>query len=85
MVDYKIPIKDTKWRIAYKYGITIDSLEVLNPKIRDGLIAGQIIKVPKIDSTTKNVETEYYYYKVKFNDDLESLIKKTELLSLIHI
>ena len=79
LVDYKIPIKDTKWRIAYKYGITIDSLEVLNPKIRDGLIAGQVIKVPKIDSTTKNVETEYYYYKVKFNDDLESLIKKTEL------
>ena len=79
LVDYKVPIKDTKWRIAYKYGITIDSLEILNPEIKNALIAGQIIKVPKKDSVEQKIEIEFYYYKVKINDNIETILKKTEL------
>ena len=44
---YIVKPKDTKWRLAYNFKITIPELEALNPKIQEGLIAGQQIKVPK--------------------------------------
>tara|TARA_B110000263_G_C15311670_1_gene513734 strand:+ start:5173 stop:6858 length:1686 start_codon:yes stop_codon:yes gene_type:complete len=77
LIDYKIPPKDTKWRIAYKYGITIDSLESLNPEIKIGLKSGQIIKVPNVDAEIKNIQIEYSYYKVKPKEDFYGIEKKT--------
>ena len=36
--------KETKWRLAYEYGMTINELDSLNPQILDGLKIGQEIK-----------------------------------------
>lgn len=61
---YTVAPKETRWSIAHKYGITIDSMLVLNPdlsKITDYLREGQELRLPKMPgSTTENQETELY-------------------------
>ena len=42
---YIVKSKETKWRIAYNFKITISELEALNPKIKEGLKDGQQILV----------------------------------------
>lgn len=49
---YIVKPKETKWRIAYNFQITIPELEVLNPKIKKRLKEGQEIRVPLIESHT---------------------------------
>ena len=47
---YVVQPKETRWSIAHKYGITVDSLLVLNPdlvKNSDYLAAGQELKLPR--------------------------------------
>ena len=47
---YTVQPKETRWSIAHKYGITVDSLLVLNPdllKNSDYLAAGQELKLPR--------------------------------------
>ena len=63
--DYVIQPKEGKWRIAYKFGISIDELERLNPTMGDSLQAGQVIRVPNIASNEeKTIDERYGYYKV---------------------
>lgn len=48
---YKVAPKETRWSIAHKYGITLDSLAVLNPdlpKSTSHLVIGQELLVPKL-------------------------------------
>ena len=45
---YIVKPKETKWRIAYNFQITIPELEALNPKIKKGLKEGQEIRVPML-------------------------------------
>lgn len=62
---YTVKPKEGKWRIAYKFGITLDELNALNPNIGEVLQEGQQINVPNIDDTEeKAVEEQYSYYKV---------------------
>lgn len=57
--------KEGKWRVAYKYGITVDELEKLNPKIGDTLQPNQELNVPNIATNEeKIVEDNYNYYTV---------------------
>lgn len=47
---YTVQPKETRWSIAHKYGITVDSLVVLNPdlsKTSDYLAIGQELKLPR--------------------------------------
>ncbi|AKA35977.1 amino acid ABC transporter substrate-binding protein [Flagellimonas lutaonensis] len=47
---YKVQPKETRWSIAHKYGITVDSLEVLNPDLPKNtsyLAVGQELKLPR--------------------------------------
>jgi len=47
---YTVQPKETRWSIAHKYGITVDSLLILNPdlaKNTDYLAAGQELKLPR--------------------------------------
>ena len=47
---YTVQPKETRWSIAHKYGITVDSLLVLNPdlsKTSNYLAAGQELKLPR--------------------------------------
>ena len=61
---YTVAPKETRWSIAHKYGITIDSMLVLNPelsKANNYLAAGQELKMPKLPgSTVENQETQLY-------------------------
>ncbi|MFD2727191.1 PBP1 and LysM peptidoglycan-binding domain-containing protein [Hyunsoonleella rubra] len=62
---YIVQPKEGKWRIAYKFGITIAELEALNPNMGEVLQEGQQIYVPNIDEgEEKMVDEKYSYYKV---------------------
>lgn len=58
--------KETKWRLAYQYGTTIEALEQLNPTIKEGLKIGQTIKVPKakIPKRVPEKDSLFNYYMV---------------------
>ena len=60
---YTVAAKETRWSIAHKYGITIDSMLVLNPDLAKNsnyLAEGQELKMPKKDSGVKNQVTELF-------------------------
>jgi len=67
---YIVKTKDTKWRIAYNFQMTIPELEALNPQIRKGLKEGQEILVPIVATLTESEtvnpvwDSNYNYYKV---------------------
>ena len=74
---YLVQPKETKWRLAYRYGVTIQELEELNPQIKEGLKIGQEIVVPKREaSETKALEEAFNYYKVKPKEGFYRLEKK---------
>jgi LysM repeat protein len=61
---YVVAPKETRWSIANKFGITIDSLLSLNPELsksNDYLREGQELKMPKpLGSTIPDQETQLY-------------------------
>ncbi|MCX7549316.1 LysM peptidoglycan-binding domain-containing protein [Xanthomarina sp. F2636L] len=62
---YTVLPKEGKWRIAYKFGITIDQLEALNPDMGEVLNVGDQINVPNLDvKEEKPIDETYSYYKV---------------------
>ena len=63
--EYTVEPKEGKWRIAYKFGITVEELEVLNPDMVAILKEGEVINVPNLDEEAqKQFDDEYSYYKV---------------------
>lgn len=63
--NYIVKPKEGKWRIAYKFGISVDELEKLNPDLAENLQIGQVIVVPNIPSNEeKTVDDTFNYYKV---------------------
>lgn len=64
-VPYTVLPKEGKWRVAYKFGITVNELESLNPNMGEVLQEGQIIQVPnKAQKEIKEVDEKYSYYTV---------------------
>lgn len=62
---YIVKAKEGKWRIAYKFGITLEELAALNPNMGDVLQEGQQINVPNVEKQDiKQVDETYGYYKV---------------------
>ncbi|MBP0903625.1 LysM peptidoglycan-binding domain-containing protein [Mariniflexile gromovii] len=62
---YIVKPKEGKWRIAYKFGITVQELEDLNPGMGETLQDGQQIYVPnKGGEEVKEVDEKYSYYNV---------------------
>jgi LysM repeat protein len=62
---YKVQPTEGKWRIAYKFGITVAELEALNPSINEIIQPGDELNVPNIeDKEEKKIETAYNYYEV---------------------
>jgi len=63
--EYTVLPSEGKWRVAYKFGISIAELERLNPEIEDSLKVGQIIKVPNIaDNEERAIDESFGYYNV---------------------
>ena len=62
---YTVLPKEGKWRIAYKFGISVAELEALNPNMNVVLKDGEIINVPNINrADEKKFDDQYSYYKV---------------------
>ena len=62
---YKVLPKEGKWRVAYKFGISIAELEKLNPELGETLQLGEEINVPNIaNNEEKSVEEAFGYYTV---------------------
>ncbi len=61
---YTVAPKETRWSIAHKYGITIDSMLTLNPdlsKTSDYLREGQELRMPKLPgSSIPDQETQLF-------------------------
>ncbi len=62
---YTVQPKEGKWRIAYKFGISVADLEALNPFMKDTIQPGDELNVPNIqDQEEKEIESEFGYYEV---------------------
>lgn len=55
---YQVQPQETLYSLTTKLGISRDSLEVLNPALRDGLKAGMVLKIPNPD-VPGNATAEY--------------------------
>jgi len=74
---YTVLPKEGKWRVAYKFGITVPQLEALNPNIEDVLQPGQQVNVPNIsDNEEKVVEETSNYYTVLKSEGFLALNRK---------
>ena len=77
---YIVQPKEGKWRIAYKYGISIDILESINPEIGTILKIGQKIAVPnKEEVELKSIEENRDYFEVQNNIQISVLEQKLGL------
>lgn len=62
---YKVQPKEGKWRVAYKFGLTVPELEALNPNMAEVLQPGDEINVPILEGKEeKAAEANYNYYEV---------------------
>jgi LysM repeat protein len=74
---YIVQHQDTKFGIAKRYGITIQELERLNPKIRQGLQERDTLFVPKTKVQDVLKETdEFFIHKVIKGDTFYNLIRR---------
>lgn len=88
---YTVAAKETRWSIAHKYGITIDSMETLNPALAKNtsyLAEGAELKMPKkAGSSVQNQVTElfisytvppkmnFYRLEKKFNVKSDEIVR----------
>jgi len=62
---YTVQAKEGKWRIAYKFGISVADLEALNPSMNETIQPGDELNVPNIhDQEEKEIESTFGYYEV---------------------
>lgn len=78
---YTVQSRETRWSIAHRYGITIDSMLVLNPQLSvadNSLAEGQELKLPKPKgSSLKDQEVQIYLsYTVPAKQTFYSLEKE---------
>lgn len=77
---YTVLPKEGKWRVAYKFGITVAELEGLNPNMKPVLQPGDELNVPNIeDKAEKPVDSLYSYYEVLPKEGYYRLKIKTGL------
>lgn len=75
---YLVKAKETKYSITKKFGISIDYLEELNPKIaQNGLQIGDVIIVPLEVPTS--ADDEFIIYEVQKLETLYSITKKFDI------
>lgn len=92
LIAYKVQPRETRWSIAHKFKITVDSLVKLNPELPENtsyLAAGQELKLPKPAGSDIMVEAPILYtsFTVPPKQTLYSLsqeygISREEILSL---
>ena len=70
--------KETLWRIAYTYGISVEELKEANPSLGEILSIGQKIVIPlSSPNVVKNtLDEDYFYYTLKAREGYYRLYKK---------
>lgn len=77
---YTVLPKEGKWRVAYKFGITVAELEALNPNMKPVLQPGDELNVPNLkDEEEKLIESDFSYYEVLPKEGFYRLKIKTGL------
>lgn len=61
---YTVKPKEGKWRVAYKFGISVAELEILNPGMNAVLQPGDVVNVPNV-SDEKSIDENFDYYTVQ--------------------
>ena len=74
---HSVQPKETLWRIAYNYGISVDSLRVLNPQLGDTLSVGSMLTVPS--KTAEEIAAQFDYYTVQPKEGFFRLKEKLGL------
>lgn len=69
--EYVVEKGDTLYKIAQKFGTTVDNLKFINNLTTDSLAIGQILKVP-----TENASIDTNTYTVKSGDTLYGIASK---------
>jgi LysM repeat protein/ABC-type branched-subunit amino acid transport system substrate-binding protein len=77
---YAVRPSEGKWRIAYKFGITVPELEALNPNINAVIQPGDVLNVPNIATNEEKVaEATLNYYEVQKSEGFLALKRKLGL------
>jgi LysM repeat protein len=74
---HSVQPKETLWRIAYNYGISVDSLRVLNPQLGDTLSVGSMLTVPS--KIAEEIAAQFDYYTVQPKEGFFRLNEKLGL------
>ncbi|HBA37956.1 MAG TPA: hypothetical protein DCY94_04475 [Firmicutes bacterium] len=69
---YKVSSGDSLWKIAQKYGTTVNDIKKLNGLSSDNLSIGQVLKIPKSVIPSESTTT----YKVIAGDSLWKIAQK---------
>lgn len=67
--------KQTLYSLTKEYSVSENTLISLNPQLKDGLKAGDVIRIPKKTASQKEEKTPEGMYKVKKGDTVFSLSK----------
>jgi len=78
-IYHKVKKKQTLYFLTKKYNVNEGELLQHNPKLRNGLKTGQIVKIPKIIPNSVNNSSGYYFHKVEAGETLFSLAQKFKL------
>jgi LysM repeat protein len=75
---YSVLPKEGKWRVAYKFGISVQELEALNPNMGTVLRVGQQLNVPNIENDEEQEvgDERYGFYEVLPKEGFYRLYKK---------
>lgn len=74
---YTVQPKEGKWRVAYKFGMTIPELEALNPNMNEILQPGDQLVVPNIANDDEQlVDDRFNYYTVLKSEGFMALNRK---------
>ena len=75
---YSVLPKEGKWRVAYKFGISVQELEALNPNMGTVLRVGQQLNVPNIENDEEQEvgDERYGFYEVLLKEGFYRLYKK---------
>jgi len=75
--SYKVQPTEGKWRVAYKFGMTLPELEALNPNMNEVLQPGDELVVRNISNEEEQtVDVNYNYYTVLKSEGFMALNRK---------
>ena len=74
---YTVQPKEGKWRVAYKFGMTLPELEALNPNMNEVLQPGDQLVVPNVEvNDEQEVDDNFNYYTVEKSEGFMALNRK---------